>query len=156
MQPIVKSRHTHVPDSLKEMAIHKVEKVYRFINNVTKLEIEFSEAHNPRVPNPHTVEVTLSTKAHLVRAAASGPDPASAVDAVVDKLETQVKRLKEKIRHGRGGSGQSETIRVPSPTGPIAVVPMEVAPVSDEEANHHFEAADDLPDEVEGSEETAP
>jgi putative sigma-54 modulation protein len=114
MQVIVKARHTRVPDSLKEQAVHKIEKVRRFFDRITKLEIEFSEEHNPRVANRHAVEVTLSTKAHLLRAKAAGPDPSSAVDAVVDKLEAQVKRLKGKItKRGRGGASPPETIRIP-------------------------------------------
>lgn len=114
MQVIVKARHTRVPESMKEQAVHKIEKVRRFFDRITKLEIEFSEEHNPRVSNRHAVEVTLSTKAHLLRAKAAGPDPASAVDAVVDKLEAQVKRLKGKItRRGRGGATPQETIRIP-------------------------------------------
>jgi putative sigma-54 modulation protein len=116
MQVIVKSRHTKVPESLKQMAIKKVERVRRFFDRILKLEIEFSEEHNPRVARrKHTVEVTLSTKNHLLRAKASGADPAAAVDAVVDKLEVQVKRLKDKLKR-KPKSGKGETIRVPART----------------------------------------
>jgi putative sigma-54 modulation protein len=117
MQVIVKARHTKVPESLKQMAIQKVERVRRFFDRIIKLEIEFSEEHNPRQSRKkHIVEVTLSTKAHLLRAKASGADPAAAVDAVVDKLETQVKRLKDKMK-GKTRPARAETIRVPSTTG---------------------------------------
>jgi putative sigma-54 modulation protein len=97
MQVIVKARHTRVPDSLKEQAVHKIERVRRFFDRITKLEIEFSEEHNPRIADKHTVEVILTTKAHVLRAHASGPDPASAVDLVVDKIEAQAAKLKDKI-----------------------------------------------------------
>jgi ribosome hibernation promoting factor len=117
MQVIVKARHTKVPESLKQMAIQKVERVRRFFDRILKLEIEFSEEHNPRISRAkHTVEVTLSTKAHVLRAKASGADPAAAVDAVVDKLESQVKRLKDKMQR-KPKTGRAETIRVPSRTG---------------------------------------
>jgi putative sigma-54 modulation protein len=110
MQVIVKSRHTHVPDPVKEMAQHKLEKVLRLLGKVTSLEIEFSEEHNPRISDKWTVEVTLTTKAHLLRAHASGPDPVSAVDMVVDKVEAQVKRLKGKMAARTRGS-RAETLR---------------------------------------------
>ena len=93
MQVIVKGRNTRVPPHLKELATHKLEKVERFLEKILSLEIEFSEEHNPRIADKHTVEVILTTKAHVLRAHASGPDPASAVDSVLDKLEAQVKRL---------------------------------------------------------------
>lgn len=111
MQVTVKGRHTHVSDPVKEMATRKLERIRRFFDRILTLEIEFSEEHNPRIADRHTVEVTLSTKQHVLRAHASGPDPASAVDGVVDKLERQVKSLKGKIT--RKGHREQETIRAP-------------------------------------------
>lgn len=101
MQVIVKGHNTHVPEHVKELATRKVEKVQRFFDRINVLEVEFSEEHNPRIADKHTVEVTLTTKHHLLRARASGPDPTSAIDLVLAKLEAQVKRLKGKmIRRG--------------------------------------------------------
>ncbi|GAC1413051.1 MAG: ribosome-associated translation inhibitor RaiA [Actinomycetota bacterium] len=114
MQVIVKARHTRVPAALKELAIEKVERVRRFFDRITKLEIEFSEEHNPRVKNKHRVEVILATKAHVLRAEASGVDQASAIDAVVDKLEAQVKRMKDKAVKSVRPGNKPESIRIPS------------------------------------------
>ena len=114
MQVIVKARHTRVPAALKKMATEKVEKVRRFFDRIDKIEIEFSEEHNPRVANKHVVEVTLSAKNHVLRAVGKGADPASAVDQVVDKIERQVRRMKDKmVKRGRA-SAKTETIRKPS------------------------------------------
>lgn len=113
MQVIVKSRHTRVPAALKTMAVGKIERVRRFFDRIDRIEIEFSEERNPRVMRRHAVDVTLATKAHVLRATANGVDPASAVDAVVDKLERQVLRMKDKlVKRGRSAS-QPETIRIP-------------------------------------------
>lgn len=105
MQVIVKARHTRVPAAMKKMAVEKIEKVKRFNDHIGKLEIEFSEEHNPRVAKrKHSVEVTMSTKNHVFRAVGAGMDPASAIDTVVDKLEAQVKRVKDKmVKRGRTG-----------------------------------------------------
>src|SRR5438270_11348710 len=119
MQVIVKGRNTHVPPQLKELATHKLEKVQRFLDKIISMEIEFSEEHNPRIADKHTVEVTLTTKAHVLRAHASGPDPTSAVDGVLDKLEAQVKRLKGKfVRRGsRTSRAMRAVMRVPRSGG---------------------------------------
>lgn len=111
MQVIVKGRHTKLPKNVKELATQKLEKVQRLFDRIQKLEIEFTEEHNPRIADRHTVEVTLSTKAHVLRAHASGPDPISAVDRVVDKLSRQVRRMKGKMisrnrPSGATGNGQ--------------------------------------------------
>ena len=107
MQVIVKGHNTHVPDHVKEVATQKLEKVKRFLDRINSLEIEFSEEHNPRIADKHRVEVTLTTKHHLLRAHASGPDPMSAVDLVLDKLEAQVKRLKGKMVRRGSRTGHS-------------------------------------------------
>jgi ribosomal subunit interface protein len=118
MQVIVKGRNTHVPPQLKELAIHKLEKVQRFLDKIISLEIEFSEEHNPRISDKHTVEVILTTKAHVLRAHASGPDPTSAVDGVLDKLEAQVTRLKGKfVRRGSRTSRAMKALRSPRTIG---------------------------------------
>src|SRR5438132_10440984 len=119
MQVIVKGRNTPVSPHLKELATHKLEKVERFLDKILSLEIEFSEEHNPRIADKHTVEVILTTKAHVLRAHASGPDPTSAVDGVLDKLEAQVKRLKGKfVRRGsRTSRAMRAVMRVPRSGG---------------------------------------
>jgi hypothetical protein len=70
------------------------------------MEVEFSEERNPRVADPHRVEVTLTTKSGLVRAHANATDPAAAVDQVVDRLQRQVKKLKgrrvDRTQHAEG------------------------------------------------------
>jgi putative sigma-54 modulation protein len=139
MQVIVKGRNTHVPPHLKELATHKLEKVERFLERILSLEIEFSEEHNPRIADKHTVEVTLTTKAHVLRAHASGPDPASAVDAVLDKVEAQVKRLKGKFV--RRGSRTSRAMRA------VTRAPMTIGEETDNHnarngRNHPIESQD--------------
>lgn len=94
MQTIITSRNTRVPNGVKELASEKIGKVQRLFDRIQTLEIEFSEEHNPRIADKHVVEVILTTKAHVLRAHAAGPDPVSAVDRVSDKLEQQVARLK--------------------------------------------------------------
>jgi putative sigma-54 modulation protein len=112
MQVIVKGRHTEVPEALKEAAVEKLEKVRRFFDRIISLEIEFSEEHSNRIANKHSVEVTLTTKGHLLRAHSRGPDPSSALDAVVDKLEAQVRKLKDKmVKRGRRASENGRSPR---------------------------------------------
>lgn len=98
MQVIVTGRGTHVSNHMKKVAGEKLEKVQRFFDRINTMQIEFSEERNPRLASrKHTVEVTLTTKQHTLRAHASGPDPSAAVDGVLAKIEQQVKRLKGKF-----------------------------------------------------------
>jgi putative sigma-54 modulation protein len=106
MQVTVKGKNTTVPEKVRARAEHKLAKLQRFDDRILAMDVEFSEERNPRVADPHRVEVTLTTKAGLVRAHANATDPAAAVDQVVDRLERQVKKLKgrrvDRTQHAEG------------------------------------------------------
>ena len=149
MQVTVTGRNTRVPQNLKEHAVHKLEKVERYFDRIMSMQIEFSEEHNPRLASrKHTVEVTVTTKKHVIRAHASGPDPKDAIDAVESKLEAQVKRLKSKfVRRGSrskgvtkaGSSALPTPDELPLPPGARngSVGPIESLDEVDEEGGGH-------------------
>ena len=109
MQVTVKGKNTGVPEKLRARAERKLAKLQRFDDRILAMDVEFSEERNPRVADPHRVEVTLTTRSGLVRAHASATDPATAVDQVVDRLERQVKKLKgrrvDRTQHADGVKG---------------------------------------------------
>jgi putative sigma-54 modulation protein len=114
MEIVLKGHHSHVPDTLKERAASKLEKVQRFYPRIITLEIEFHENGRAAIVK-HKVSVTATAKQHILRASASGPDPLTAVDKVMDKLETQVRRLKGKVtRKGRASGPGAPSIRTSS------------------------------------------
>jgi ribosomal subunit interface protein len=116
MQVIVKGHHAQVTNGLRERAIQKVEKVSRLFPRLIKAEIEFTENGSARAQGAkHRVEVTLTAKQHVLRATARGPDPITAVDRAMEKLETQVRRLKGKVtRKGRASGPGAPSIRTSS------------------------------------------
>ena len=130
MQVTVKGKNTTVPERVRARAEHKLAKLQRFDDRILAMEVEFSEERNPRVADPHRVEVTLTTKAGLVRAHANATDPAAAVDQVVDRLERQVKKLKgrrvDRTQHAEGVKaipplpvdGLGDVSRAPGSAGP--------------------------------------
>jgi ribosome hibernation promoting factor len=106
MQVTVKGKNTTVPEKVRARAEHKLAKLQRFDDRILAVDIEFSEERNPRVADPHRVEVTLTTRSGLVRAHANATDPAAAVDQVIDRLERQVKKRKgrqvDRTQHAEG------------------------------------------------------
>jgi putative sigma-54 modulation protein len=88
--------------------------VQRFYPRILTLEIEFHENGRAAIVK-HKVSVTATAKQHVLRASASGPDPLTAVDKVMDKLETQVRKLKGKVtRKGRASGPGAPSIRTSS------------------------------------------
>jgi putative sigma-54 modulation protein len=122
MQVTVKGKNTGVPEKVRARAERKLAKLLRFDDRILAMDVEFSEERNPRVADPHRVEVTLTTKSGLVRAHANATDPSAAVDQVVDRLERQVKKLKGR-RVDRTQHAEGVKAIPPLPVGELGEVP---------------------------------
>ncbi|HEV8648805.1 MAG TPA: ribosome-associated translation inhibitor RaiA [Actinomycetes bacterium] len=144
MQVTVKGKNTDVSDKLRAHAERKLAKVERFDDRILAMDVEFSEERNPRVADAHRVEVTLTTKSRLVRAHASAPDPTAAVDRVIDRLKSQIKKLKsrrvDRTQHAEGTKSLAPLLDEPQaaeqPVGPAIVrfKRIEMKPMAPEEA----------------------
>ena len=161
MQVTVKGKNTTVPEKVRARAERKLTKIQRFDDRILAMDVEFSEERNPRVADPHRVEVTLTTKSGLVRAHANATDPASAVDQVVDRLERQVKKLKgrrvDRTQHAEGVKAipplpPDELGKVPGTPGPAGT---DTGPVDDDKTGQ-APVVYRRPDGVSGPDEQEP
>ncbi len=97
MEIVVKGRNIEVTDKLRRYAEEKIGRITRYFSPIYAIEVELTSEKNPSVPNSETVEVTVDTKGPLLRAKVSSDDMYGSIDRVVDKLERQIKRYKEKL-----------------------------------------------------------
>ena len=110
MDIVVRGRNRRVPPRLQDVAREKLSKINRFTHDAGRVEVDFSEVRNRRVGDNQLCEVTVHLKRHFVKAHASAREPEAALDLVIDKVEHQVSRIKEKRvtrshagrRHRRG------------------------------------------------------
>jgi ribosomal subunit interface protein len=96
MDVIVRGRHSEVPDRLRNVTERKVAKIDRFASDVVRVDVEYSAERNPRISDPEVCTVTVTLKRQVVKAHAAGPRREVALDLVIDKLEQQIKRIKER------------------------------------------------------------
>ena len=75
---------------------------------------DFSVERNPRIAENQRCEVLVHVKGHLLKAHASASEPFAALYAVCDKVEHQVKRLKDK-RVARSHPRRIRTERIELP-----------------------------------------
>jgi ribosome hibernation promoting factor len=85
-----------VPSRLKTLTREKVARIARFTHDAGRVEVDFSELRNPRIADRQVCEVTVKLKRHFVKAHASAGEPEAALDLVIDKVEHQVARIKDK------------------------------------------------------------
>lgn len=101
MNIIVNGRHFEVTPALRSYAEEKLGKFDRYLSNITEAVITLTvEKYR------HKVEVLLKANGMLIQAEGVTGEIYSSIDEVVEKLEKQVKRYKEKLCSHRKGEGK--------------------------------------------------
>jgi putative sigma-54 modulation protein len=118
----VKGKNVDVTDSLKDYALQKLGKLEKHLNDQARLELELQVEKNPSISENQVAEATVWTKGPVLRARESSSDMKASIDLLVDKLERQARRYRDKRRRGPHGNHDH------APEG-IPVVPAEETPV---------------------------
>jgi putative sigma-54 modulation protein len=96
MDIVVRGRNCDVTAQVKAVTEEKLAKLTRLAADISRVEVDYSEIRNPRVAEKRLCEVTVHLKRHFVKAHAAATEMLAALDLVIDKVEHQVHRLKEK------------------------------------------------------------
>jgi ribosome hibernation promoting factor len=102
----VKGKNVDVTDSLKDYALQKMGKLDKHLNDAARLELELQVEKNPSIADNQVAEATVWTKGPILRARESSSDMKASIDQLVDKLERQAQRYREKRRRGPSKSSQ--------------------------------------------------
>ncbi len=106
MQISVSGRHMHVSKDIQEYAHTKVSKLAQFFDKIQAVDVIISkEGLNC------AVEIIVKPERHeSLVGRDSGPEIKACIDLILDKLERQITRHKEKIRnHKRRQDSQTQT-----------------------------------------------
>jgi putative sigma-54 modulation protein len=95
----VKGRNVDVTPNLRDYAERKVGKLAKQLADPTHVEIELAVEKNPSIVDNHVAEATIWTKGPVLRAREASSDMRASIDQLVDKLERQVVRYRQKARH---------------------------------------------------------
>lgn len=100
MQLQVQAQHETVPDAVQAYTEKRFAKLSRRLYEGTLVEVTFSMERNPSIRDDHVAEAVVYTKGPtnvVAREAATTYE--AAVDRLVDKLERQIERLRDKLVH---------------------------------------------------------
>ena len=92
----VKARQGHVNDSVRRYAEEKLAKLDRRLHDLTLVELTLSREHNPSIAQDHVAEAIVFTKGPRIVAREAATTYEAAIDRLVDKLERQVERYRDK------------------------------------------------------------
>ncbi|MBS1269570.1 MAG: Ribosome hibernation promoting factor [Gammaproteobacteria bacterium] len=101
MQITISGQHMDVTPALREYVNSKMERIERHFDHVSRSNVVLN-AETTR----HCAEVTVSTKGATLHANAEADDMYAAIDAMIDKLDNQVRKQKGKStdHHKNGGA----------------------------------------------------
>ena len=112
----IKGRHVEVSESVRKYAETKLRKLDKQLAEPTQVELELWVEHNPSIAAHHVAEATIWTKGPTLRAREASSSFEASVDELVDKLERQVKRYRDKRRRRdvarRNGTAEAEPMPV--------------------------------------------
>lgn len=112
----VKAQHDHLPDSVRAYAEKRLSKLDRRLHDLTRVEVTFSREHNPSISDDHSAEGVVYTKGPTIVAHESAQSYEAAVDRLVDKLERQVERYRDKRTHEpRRSASRQKAVPPPEP-----------------------------------------
>lgn len=97
MRMIIHGRHLEVTEAIRAHAEKKVGRIKKYFNNIMEVDITLSAARLKTVPY-HTADVLVYINGHKIKASSTDEDLYAAIDEVVDVLETQITKYKEKLR----------------------------------------------------------
>jgi putative sigma-54 modulation protein len=101
----VKGKNVEVSEAMRTYAEEKLGRLDRQLADPTRVELELAVEKNPSIAANHVAEATVWTKGPVLRAKEASTDMRASIDLLVDNLERQVSRYREKRR--RRGHRQS-------------------------------------------------
>ena len=113
MQFHVKGRNVEVSDAIRSYAERKLSKLERQLKD-PRVELELTVERNPSVAANHVAEATIWTQGPVLRAREASSDMRASIDQLVDKLERQVTRYRNRARSRRRRAARSNG---PAPEG---------------------------------------
>jgi putative sigma-54 modulation protein len=109
MNIIVNGRHIEITNALKDYAESKVKKFEKYLSPITEAIVTLSVQKYR-----HKAEVLLKANGHMIQAESVTEEAYSAIDEVIEKLERQIKKYKEKLTsHRSEGRVAEETAGSP-------------------------------------------
>jgi ribosome hibernation promoting factor len=112
-------RRGHVSDDVRRYVESKLGKLGRRLHPDTLVEVVLDRERNPKIADDHVVEAELHTKGATLFGREAATTYEAAIDVLVDKLERQVERLRDKKVHEPRRRAQS------APPEPLTVEEIE-------------------------------
>ncbi len=97
MQLNIRGKGIELTESLKDYAQKKIHKVEHFFHNIQQIDIELEVDKIKEQVESQVAKATVWMSGKIVHATEASADMYASIDLLIDKLDKQVKKFKEKI-----------------------------------------------------------
>ena len=157
MRTTVKARNFELTDLLRSQIERKLRRLDRIAHADAEANVELITHASRASETANTAEVTLVSNGSLVRSVGSGPTMNAALDGLIDKLERQVVRARQRprsvrerradeahevlVREASGSTAPGDTDSEPGNAGPsvMKVKRFDMVPMFEEDAISRME-----------------
>ncbi|MCK9225875.1 MAG: ribosome-associated translation inhibitor RaiA [Candidatus Muirbacterium halophilum] len=98
MHIIISGQNFKLSDSLKKHTEEKIGKLKKYFEQINETDVVFHTDDSKEKEKKDLVEVTIWANGTTIHAEGAGQDLYCAIDVVVERLERQIKRYKEKLK----------------------------------------------------------
>ncbi|MFW5782575.1 MAG: ribosome hibernation-promoting factor, HPF/YfiA family [Candidatus Muiribacteriaceae bacterium] len=98
MQIIISGQNFNLTEGLKVHTEEKLTKLKKYFDQINETDVVFHVDDSKEKERKNSVEVTIWANGTTIHAEESAQDLYAAVNMVVDKLERQIKKYKEKLK----------------------------------------------------------
>ncbi|BDU50582.1 ribosome hibernation-promoting factor, HPF/YfiA family [Haliovirga abyssi] len=99
MRIIISGRHLEITDAIRNYAEKKIGGIKKYFENILEIDITLSVEHSKTEGDKHIADVLLFANGTKIKAVSSDKILYAAIDEVVDVLEVQIKKYKEKLKN---------------------------------------------------------
>lgn len=150
MDIVVRGRNVTITDRVQEYVEKKVGKLERYLPIIDEARMELSTEDTRSAQHRQIAQLTVRSHGKILRAEERDQDVFTAIDLVVDKMQRQITRFKDRL-YSRSQIRGGETVRMPEqleatveavaePVGSIVrVKKFAVIPMNPEEAIEQME-----------------
>jgi putative sigma-54 modulation protein len=98
----------NLDESILDYIQNKIGRVEKFYNNIQEADLVISELRGKS-----TTEITIKAEGKIIRAESQAQNIKASIDKLSDKIETQMKKYKERLKDKSRKEKQEERVLVP-------------------------------------------
>lgn len=101
MELVIKGKNMEVDKATQEYIQSKLNRLQRHLPDITEVKVELAQEMTKSAENRFVAQVTITTHGTLLRGEERASNVYAAIDTVVDVLNRQIERFKDKLYRSR-------------------------------------------------------